>query len=234
MKVFSFSLFGDNPIYKLGLLKNIDFISKNFPEWKVFVYLPIDYDGEYVKNLKELYNNVLVFEMVDEQYYNCTWRFQAISETFVDVMVCRDADSRVSERDIAAINEWLNSNYDYNIIRDHPIGHSWRMNAGMWGAKKNNFILNIKTLLEEFKKNNSHLLGNNTLDQIFLGDVIYPNIHTNTLVHDEYYKYETQAKPIEHDRKSNDFAFIGESVDEFDVPRGDQRSPIIRIYNSKR
>lgn len=233
MKVFSFSLFGENPIYKLGLLKNIEFILKNFPEWKVFVYLPVGYDVEYVKNIKESYDNVLIFYMVDEQYYNCTWRFQAICESYVEVMVCRDADSRVSERDVACINEWLNSDYNYNIVRDHPIGHHWRMNAGMWGSKKTEFIINIKNMLEDFKKKNTHLLINNTFDQIFLRDIIYPNICTNTLVHDEYYRYEPQAKPIEHDRKSNDFAFIGESVDEFDIPRGDQRSPIINIYNRK-
>ena len=38
MKVFSFSLFGDNPIYTIGTIKNVKLINKYFPEWGIFIY----------------------------------------------------------------------------------------------------------------------------------------------------------------------------------------------------
>lgn len=231
MKVFSFSVFGDNPIYKKGFLNNIIPIKKYFPDWKIFLYVPENYDEDYIQTV--LKENVFVFKMKNENYFNCTWRFNAIINENVDVMVCRDADSRVSERDFYAIEEWLNSGYNYNIIRDHPIGHHWSINAGMWGAKKTDFIVKIGDMLENFKRQNELLINNNTFDQIFLRQIIYPNIVNESLVHDEYFKYESHAKAINHDRKNNNFAFIGESIDENNDPRGDQRSPIISRYVNK-
>jgi hypothetical protein len=104
------------------------------------------------------------------------------------------------------------------------------MNAGMWGAKKNNFIEKIDVYLNEYLTQNQQLKHSVNFDQLFLRDIIYQKIKNESMVHDEYYGYEPHAKPIEHDRKSNDFAFIGESIDENDKPRGDQRSPIIERY----
>jgi hypothetical protein len=40
--------------------------------------------------------------------------------------------------------------------------------------------------------------------------------------------------PIKRDRILDDFAFIGESVDENDIPRGDQRTPIKNLYTMKK
>ena len=41
----------------------------------------------------------------------------------VEVMVSRDLDSRISSREQAVVEEWLDqSNLPFHIIRDHP-GH---------------------------------------------------------------------------------------------------------------
>jgi hypothetical protein len=231
MKVFSLSLFGNNPIYTIGTIKNVILIKELFPGWEVFVYTDKQKEDKIIEELIIL-GCIIRYES-NQRWYNSTWRFKAITEKGVDVMVCRDSDSRISERDVAAIDEWLKSDYDYNIIRDHPIGHHWKMNAGMWGAKKNNFIITIDALLEGYKKSNPQLLNHKNFDQLFLRDIIYPKIVDNSLIHDEYYGYEVNAKPINHDRKSNDFKFIGESIDENDIPRGEQRKEIKQIYKEK-
>jgi hypothetical protein len=168
------------------------------------------------------------------------WRFLPISFNDVNLMVVRDCDSRVSERDVACLNEFENSEYKYNIIRDHPIGHRWNINGGMWAAKKTDYIVKINDYVEDYLSNFKFMINTEEAlqdslrdkDQIFLSNEIYPNIVGDSLIHDEYFKYESNCKPINHDRKSNDFAFIGESIDENDNPRGDQRSPIKEIYFS--
>jgi hypothetical protein len=231
MKVFSFSLFGNDPIYTIGTIKNVDIIKDLFPEWGVFIYTDKDESNGIIQEL--IKKGCVIRYESNQNWFNSTWRFKAITEDNVSVMVCRDSDSRISTRDVAAIDEWLESDYDYNIIRDHPIGHHWKMNAGMWGAKKTEFILDINNKLQRYHQNNTTLTGHKNFDQFFLRDVIYPNIVDNSLIHDEYYKYESNAKPINHDRKSNDFKFIGESIDENDKPRGDQRREIKQIYKQK-
>ena len=232
MKVFSFSLFGDNPIYTIGTIKNVKLINKYFPEWGIFIYTNKNEFDNIIQKLLTM-GCIIRYEKND-QWVNSTWRFKSITESDVDVMVCRDSDSRISERDVSAINEWLSSDYNYNIIRDHPIGHHWKMNAGMWGAKKTDFIVRMNEMINDFKKTNSNLINQKTFDQIFLANVIYPHIVKDTIIHDEYYGYENHAKPINHDRESNDFRFIGESIDENDEPRGNQVKEIMEIYKNRK
>ena len=45
----------------------------------------------------------------------------------------RDADSRVSPREAAAVAEWVRSGVAAHVMRDHP-NHQFVMNSGMWGA----------------------------------------------------------------------------------------------------
>jgi hypothetical protein len=233
MKVFSFSLFGDNPIYTIGTIKNVNLINQNFADWNTFIYTNKNKEDDIIKKLIDL-GCIIKYEN-DQRWYNSTWRFKAISDDSVDIMLCRDSDSRVFIRDVVAIEEWLESDYNYHIIRDHPVGHHWKMNAGMWGAKKTDFISNINMLLEDYKTKNPNLLNHKNFDQFFLRDVVYPKIVNDSLIHDEYYGYEKNNYKIKRDRKIDNFAFIGESIDENDKSRfinyeGEQRESIIKLY----
>ena len=147
----------------------------------------------------------------------------------VKFFISRDLDSRISERGEVAVEEWIQSGLDYHIIRDHPVGHGWPMNAGMWGCKGGT-LPDIKDLIKKYI--NGKDFTNKSIDQCFLRDIVHPRTKDNLLLHDEYYNYEGIGRPISRDRKLDDFAFIGESVDENDIPRGDQRSPIIQRYGA--
>ena len=48
--------------------------------------------------------------------------------------IFRDLDSRPSQREVNAVNEWLQSKHPFHVMRDHP-GHDLPMLAGMWGIK---------------------------------------------------------------------------------------------------
>lgn len=239
MKVFSFCLYGNNPIYTIGAIKNLKLINKLFPDWKTIVSHADNVDKEV---LNQLNNEGAILIEKDHRlsFTGMFWRFLPISFDYVDIMVSRDCDSRVSERDVKCIDEFISSKYNYNIVRDHPIGHRWNINGGMWAAKKTDYIVKINHYVENYLKEFSYMFGTEDAlhdslrekDQIFLSNEIYPNIVNDSLIHDEYFKYESNCKSINHDRKTNDFAFIGESVDENDNPRGDQRTPIKNIYFS--
>jgi hypothetical protein len=241
MKVFSFSIYGDNPIYTIGGVKNLKLVNNLFPDWKSIFYIADDVSPQIIEEIR--YNGGIIEMMPsNESFTGMFWRFLAITRNDVDVMIVRDCDSRVSERDVAAINDFIGSDKSYHIVRDHPIGHHYPINGGMWGCKKTAFISRINNHVNDFLKDNYGYIFNTenakkdsirNADQIFLMERIYPNIINSLMVHDEYFRYEPFAKPITHDRKENNFAFIGESVDENDIPRGDQRTPIINIYNSK-
>ncbi len=50
------------------------------------------------------------------------------------MFISRDLDSRFSDRELAAVNEWLKSDKDVHTMRDHP-DHGTQMLGSAWGSK---------------------------------------------------------------------------------------------------
>jgi hypothetical protein len=230
MKVISFSLYGNNPIYTIGCIRNAILKQTIFKDWEMWVYHNDTVHQEILDRLVEL-NVKLINTNEDNGFFGSLWRFRTINDDDIEYFISRDCDSRISERDEVAVNEWILSGKSFHILREHPIGHGWVMNAGMWGAKGNS-ISNFMMLTKDYLKNNPRI-DDKSIDQCFLRDIIHPIVSKDLFLHDEFFNYEGIGTNIKRDRKLDDFAFIGESVDENDKPRGDQRSSIINIYYSK-
>jgi hypothetical protein len=227
MKLISFSLYGNNPKYTIGAIKNSELREKFYPDWEMRVYHN-DSVPNYVLDELKGNNVVLVNTGVDENVCNAMWRFAPASEEGVEYFISRDCDSRLFERDVAAVEEWIASGKDFHIIRDHPGGHAWEISAGMWGAK-GGFIENIKEKMNQYIQTSSWVTDR-AVDQRFLQEIIYPQAVTSLFVHDEYFNYEGIGTPIKRDRKLDDFAFIGEPFDENDNQLENHRDMIIQRY----
>jgi hypothetical protein len=228
MKVVSFSLFGSDPLYNIGAIKNSELMTDIFPNWEMWVYYDDTVPVETLETLKS--NNVKLIESTGVGFYRSMWRFNPCGNSEVEYFISRDTDSRISLRDMESVNEWIESGKDFHIVRDHPVGHSWLINGGMWGSKGG--VINIEELINNYNYNPY----NKFIDQEFLRDVIYPLTNKSRIVHDEYFKFEKECTPIKRDRKLDNFAFIGESIDINDESRyssnpGDQRKSIIEKYN---
>ena len=52
----------------------------------------------------------------------------------VDLYVSRDPDSRLSDREHAAVQDWLNSDPSIHVMRDHP-KHDFSIVGCSWGTK---------------------------------------------------------------------------------------------------
>ena len=227
MRVLSFSLYGDNPKYTIGAIKNSEVREKFYPDWQMRVYHN-DSVPNYVLEQLEANNVVLINTKVDQNVCNAMWRFAPASEEGVEYFISRDCDSRIFERDVAAVEEWIASGKDFHIIRDHPGGHAWEISAGMWGAK-GGFIENIKEKMDQYIQTSSWVTDR-AVDQRFLQEIIYPQALTSLFLHDEYFNYEGIGTPIKRDRKLDVFAFIGEPFDENDNQLANHRDMIIQRY----
>lgn len=230
MKVISFSLYGDNPIYTIGCINNAKRKVEIFKDWQMWVYHNSSVPVNILSELHSL-NVKLINTNENKGFFGSLWRFRPILDPSVEYFISRDGDSRISERDEIAVTEWTNSDKNFHILREHPIGHHWVMNAGMWGAKGGS-IPNFQTILDNYLNSNNRP-HDKTIDQCFLRDCVYPIAKNDSIIHDEYFNYEKNGTSIKRDRALDNFAFVGESVDEKDIPRGDQRTPIINIYNIK-
>jgi protein O-GlcNAc transferase len=206
-KVFSFSLWGNEPTYNIGAIKNAEFIKKNFPQFECWFYVhqetvPINTINE----LKLMDNVKIILKSGNlDTEKPMMWRFEAIDDPKVEIMMSRDTDTRIWEREILAVKEWLTSDKIFHIMRDHP-HHGDVVPGGMFGTKKNSNIPSWIDLMKNFKQN-----SNRQYDQHFLKDFIYPHIINDSLIHASFHKWENHAKPFPISY-NNEFNFVGEYV----------------------
>jgi len=179
MKVFSFCLYGPyNPRYYPGMIENIHLIHKHFPGWYIYIYVGADVDQHTIDILKSAPRVIL--RMTGKLGAgNMINRFFAIDEPEVELMMVRDADSRVHWRDRWAIRQFERSPAIAHSIRDYPL-HTAALMGGLWGLKKGS-NLHIQTEYAAFLANPVYM--GMAHDQDFLGDRIYPSVKSRLLSH---------------------------------------------------
>ena len=206
VKVISFSLWGDKPMYTIGAIKNADLSKQFYPDFECWFYIHKDTVPDNIINELGKRDNVKI--ILKEGDLNnikpMMWRFEAIDHPEVELMMSRDSDTRFRKREILAVNDWIKSDKLFHIMRDHP-HHSYKILGGMFGTRK---IENFNWIE---KINNFNQNGDRMYDQDFLGDIIYPLIKENCMIHATFNKYESNciSFPINYD---NEYKFVGEYV----------------------
>lgn len=212
--IVAYSLWGNHPMYWIGALRNIELVSKYFPGWICRFYIDDSSDKQLIDTIKGENVEVILVKSKDS-FHGMFWRFWAVEEPDVDIYLSRDCDSRFSDREFNAIQEWLESDKDFHIMRDHPY-HTVPILGGMWGCR-NGILRNVNFSQTIEKWNQFHRKG---IDQDFLGQVIYPFVKDKSLEHSEFnLKFGQEIRPFP--TKRIDYEFVGEIFDENDVRHSD-------------
>jgi len=241
----SFTLYGDNPLYLQGAVRNAYLWVHETPlDVRCRFYVGESVPDYYIRILDSLGAEIVPFWDYPEDYTATFWRFDALRdhETY-DYVLFRDCDSRPSPREIWCIQDWLESKRKVHIIRDHPC-HGVPVLAGLWGA-----VANVCGVLkneipavppEDFYKTVEKALriklGSNNcyqIDQWWLNFYLHRRHKPWVLAHDEFFHFDRkqQRREILLDRPG-DFAFIGEGFDEWDRPRHPEHRDILKTYLS--
>lgn len=172
-KIISFSLYNSRPKDVLNSIVNCFVAKRIYPDWILRFYVDHTTPEEIVKCL-ESFDHTEVVKMPHRpdmdgkpDGWKMMWRFLPASENDVDVMLSRDGDSLLSMREKACVDEWMESDKRFHIIRDHCY-HSQKVMGGMWGAKRG-AIDNISEMIEKF-------MVSGTYGQGFLAEVVYPEL----------------------------------------------------------
>ncbi len=203
-KVISFSLWGDNPKYCVGAVKNAALARIYYPQWVCRYHIGASTPKSYIEQLNAEPNTELILKPEMGDWTGMFWRFEDASDSSVDIMISRDTDSRLNAREAAAVEEWINSDKIFHIMRDHPY-HGTEILGGMWGVK-NPHLSQMKCLIDEYRKGDFW-----QVDQNFLKEKIWPIINMNYMSHDEY--FEKCPWPLE--RESN--RFVGQAFEADDT-----------------
>ena len=210
VKVISFSLWGENPTYNIGAIKNAQMSLNFYPDFECWFY--IHKDSVPQKTIEEL--NKMSHTKIIYKYGNlrnskpATWRFESIDNDNVEINLSRDTDTRFLLREKLAVDEWIKSNKLFHIMRDHP-HHSFKILAGMFGTRKIKNILSWKELIKNYKSNNCNY---KQYDQDFLAEIIYPTIKDNYMIHSSFFKFEDEKIkpfPIPY---CKDYYYVGEYI----------------------
>jgi protein O-GlcNAc transferase len=206
-KVISFSLWGDNPTYNIGAIKNAELAKEFYPDFECWFYIHKDtVPQETIDVLNSFTNTKIILKTGDLNIIKpMMWRFEAIDDEDVEIMMSRDTDTRFLLREKLAVDEWISSKKLFHIMRDHP-HHNFCILGGMFGTKKIPQIPNWSSIMNSFIQTDNRMY-----DQDFLKINIYPIIKNNSTIHTSFHKMEQHAInfPINY---CNDFKFVGEYV----------------------
>ncbi len=138
LKILSYSLYGTSHLFYYNFVNLVRTANKLYPDWILRVYYDDSIDLK-VKCKIECLTNKETNELIDNvdfcnikqipivsgnriwdatYMHAMTWRWLPIGDSFVDVFSSRDLDSHLIQREVDAVNQWINkSNYAGHIMR---------------------------------------------------------------------------------------------------------------------
>lgn len=210
-KIIGISVWGTETKYTNGALENIKLQKKFYPDFITRLYVANNVPAPMVEAY-DLYDCEVVKIDRDGNKDGLFWRFYPAWDKDMDVFIVRDADSRIMQREVDAVNEWLASDKVFHVMRDNP-SHSTVIMGGLWGAKKG-FMPNFKQELDAYVSTmqptpqaNEHTQYFNS-DQQFLNDKVWPVVKNKCMAHDEFHHFTGMEKPFPTEREGN--RFVGE------------------------
>ncbi len=205
-KVISFSLWGKDPKYTIGAVRNLELAKDFYPDWTCRFYISKDVPVDIIQRLLD--NGGDVITQAETGWNGMFWRFFAADSD--DIVISRDTDSRLGQREKAAVDDWLDSDKDFHIMRDHAY-HKTEILGGMWGVR-NGLLKGITEMITEYDKG---VYDNRyQVDQNFLREVVYPMVVDKATVHDPYF----QLMPFPTER-ANAQDFVGQVYDRYEEPQ---------------
>ena len=110
------------------------------------------------------------------------WRFAPMADPLVEEWHSRDLDSRITPRELAAVQDWQSSGHTYHIMRDNR-HHVATILGGCFGMNDNhkNQKSHFEAMLDFVK-----FQWSKGLDQAALNKVLWPHASQDMVAHDSY------------------------------------------------
>lgn len=179
--VIAFSLWGANPRYLRGLLRNALVAPDLYPGWSLRVYHDDSVPPPFLEALTELGVDFHRMPADAEIGQKLMWRFLVAGDASVRRFLVRDCDSVLSLREVRAVEAWLASGKLFHVMRDWWT-HTDIMLAGLWGGTAG-VLPRMKEAVEGYVP--SKITAN--VDQLFLREAVWPVIAADTLTHDRFF-----------------------------------------------
>ena len=164
----SMSLYGRDPLYTMGAIRNAQLLPVILPGWQLRIYTArvdttnvsyanLTVPARVLHKLNRLGAQLAYLDPEQVGLPPTEWRTLIADDENVDYFLIRDADYRVSDRETSAIKLWIETGRAVFCIRDHPSHTMAAVNPGLWGGRPKliHSILNdtvFSTLQEGIRK----------------------------------------------------------------------------------
>ena len=153
------SLFGRNPRHTWGVLRNAQLVPVHFPGWRLRVYVPptsvdspdMSVPPQFIKKLHLLGADTVrvggrIGSAATTGFPPRDWRLLVADDRSVDYFLIRDSESRLSDREASAVDEWIaeverheaagdRDAFPVHCIRDHSQHADRAVVDGLWGGR---------------------------------------------------------------------------------------------------
>lgn len=181
--VIACSLWGQEPRYLRGALRNLLLAPDLYPNWRMRFYVDSSVPGEFIELLDRLGAQVLVQPDGESLRQKLCWRFQVANDASVGHFLVRDVDSVIGVREVQAVAEWLASDAWFHVIRDWWT-HTDLVLAGMWGGVAG-VLPPLTTMLADYAPQAAETTN---IDQWFLRDRVWSYLRQSCLAHDRCFR----------------------------------------------
>lgn len=226
MRVIAFSLWGADPKYTVGAIRNAELAGTIYPGWRTRFYVASNVPADVTDRLRRNADVDIVQMTGPADWTALLWRFEAGHDTSLECAVFRDTDSRLNAREKAAVDAWLASNKDLHVMRDHP-HHTRPILGGMWGVRIGpDWVRVYRDMLRSFAAEAAR--NRYGTDEQFL-QLVWQRVNpSRVLVHDEFFA----GTPFPTPRRGLDF--VGATLDEHDRPCDPAHAQILQAALARR
>ena len=177
----AFSLWGSIPTYTQGAIINAELAKNMYPGWQCRFYHDDTVPATTLQALSDRGAELAPVSSAQKEVHGGFWRFFISDDPKVDRFICRDCDSRLNSQEKEAIDQWIESDFSFHLMRDH-LKHIDLILAGMWGGKGGK-LPNLEKLTRALYGH----VKSRWNDQFFLQDAVWPLIKQDCLIHDSFY-----------------------------------------------
>ena len=208
-KLITYSLYGSNPKYVNGAVKNAQMLGKVFPGWQARFYTDTGTVPAHIQSaLRAAGAEIYPIDMAKYGSQSMFWRFWAAADPTVERFISRDVDSRLMARDAVAVAAWEQSGKAFHVVRDHPSHSLYPMSGGLWGARRG-ALPQVLELIASFPADSKYLT-----DMNFLNSLVWPIAMRDVLQHDAFSCRDFDGAapfPVAHDAAGH---HVGQVFDE--------------------
>lgn len=198
--VIAFSLFGKQARYCETAMINMELAQEIYPEWTCRFYVDDSIPKDMQQRLEQKGAEVIQISPSQKELSGLFWRFFVMDDPKVKRFLIRDADSLVSWRERAAVDEWLQSDKWFHTMHDFH-AHTELILAGMWGGCTGVFD-NIEQQIRDYIATGKYLTER-VMDQHYLRYCVWPTIAQSVMIHDSQdFDVQGRAFPLAQKKKS--------------------------------